>query len=183
MGRKKADLIIHPIRLRILQILSRRKALSTSEIAKELPAVPKSSLYRHLQKLLEGGMVTVEKTVQVRGVHEKYYSLLEAPYLSMEDVEAFDQEDHIRTFTAFTATLIQDFNSYIRSDSDMNLLEDRTGYSVFEIYVNNNELDEFGKAFSKLVQGLMENKPKKGRRLQKLAFITHPVGREGDSDG
>ena len=43
---EKADLIIHPIRLRILQLLS-REPLTIRKLVQLMPDVAKSSLYRH----------------------------------------------------------------------------------------------------------------------------------------
>ncbi|MBN1266551.1 MAG: helix-turn-helix domain-containing protein [Anaerolineales bacterium] len=183
MGRTKADLLIHPVRLQIVLILSRSSALSTAEIAHELSDVPKSSIYRHLQKLLEGGMVKVERTRQVRGVQEKYYALAETPHLSSEDVTGFTKQDHVRTFTTFTATLIRDFNSYIQHSVKLDLAEDRTGYNVVEVYATTEELDDFGKAFGESIQKLVKNEPLKDRNLHKLVLISHPLKRGGESDG
>ena len=67
---KKADLIIHPVRLRIMQALT-NQTLTTQEITDELGDVPKSSVYRHLKMLLDGGLIAVAETNLVKGIGEK----------------------------------------------------------------------------------------------------------------
>ncbi len=43
-----ADLLLHPVRLRIVQAFLADRALTTSELRTELPDVPTASLYRHI---------------------------------------------------------------------------------------------------------------------------------------
>ena len=108
----KADLLIHPVRLQILQALS-EKPLTTQEIAEVLPTVSQPSLYRHLKMLLEGGMVTVSETRQVRGIQEKRYQLAQNPHLSAEDVSGITKEQHLHYFNAYVASLLKGFADYL----------------------------------------------------------------------
>ncbi|MCP4428431.1 MAG: helix-turn-helix domain-containing protein, partial [Chloroflexi bacterium] len=85
MGLRKADLIIHPIRFRILQTLA-AETLTTQEIAERLPGTPKSSIYRHLKTLLAGEAITVAETRSVKGIQEKVYRLAQRPYLGPDDL-------------------------------------------------------------------------------------------------
>ena len=114
--KKKADLLIHPIRLQILQTLT-NGSLTTQEISDALPSIPKSSIYRHLRLLLTGGMIKVAETRSVRGIQEKVYRLLQAPHLGPEDVAGLTREDHLGYFTTYTATLLQGFADYLDSIS------------------------------------------------------------------
>ena len=70
MDLDKVELIIHPVRLRIMQAMGAEK-LTTQEIAERLPDVPKSSLYRHLKLLLEGEMIGLAETRLVHGIQER----------------------------------------------------------------------------------------------------------------
>ena len=54
MPTKAVNLILHPVRLRIIQTLVRRER-NTQHIADTLPDVPVSSLYRHIRMLLING--------------------------------------------------------------------------------------------------------------------------------
>ena len=49
---KKTDIILHPVRMRILQNLATRN-LTPLQLAEELVNVPQATLYRHLNKLVE----------------------------------------------------------------------------------------------------------------------------------
>ncbi len=173
MPSQKADLIIHPVRLRILQVLADQQ-MTTSQIAHHLPDVPKSSIYRHLKKLLDGGLVAVQDVNLVKGTPEKIYQAATPPVLSADDIKNFSKEDHLRYFSAYTATLIQSFKRYIHSVENPDFVADRTGYSELRFYASTEELDAFFIHFQQELIKLINNPPQKGRRLRKLAIINHP---------
>ena len=112
--KEKADLIIHPVRLRILQILADH-SLTTGEISDRMPDVAKSSIYRHLRKLLDGGMVAVSEVKSVKGTEEKVYSCVVPPTILVQDIESMSKEDHLYYFSTYAATLIQGFKRYLDS--------------------------------------------------------------------
>jgi DNA-binding transcriptional ArsR family regulator len=70
----RVDLLIHPIRLRIIQALGQDR-LTTQELAERLPEVPLSSLYRHLQLLRRGDVLDVVEERLVNGIEEKVYAV------------------------------------------------------------------------------------------------------------
>ncbi len=55
----KPDLIAHLIRLRIIQLLTIKKVLTTQQLLECLVDVPQTSLYRHLKKLLDADIVYI----------------------------------------------------------------------------------------------------------------------------
>lgn len=173
MTTSKADLIIHPVRMRILQFLSRKK-LTTQEIANRMPDVPLSSLYRHLKKLLDGGMIEISETHTINGLEEKVYTLTGPAVIGPQDVETFSKADHLHYFSGYVATLIQGFKAYLESQETLDLVEDRVGYREVHFYASQEELDELFKPFNLAMIELLKNPPGKGRRLRKLAVINHP---------
>lgn len=173
MSLEKADLIIHPIRLRIMHVLGNQE-LNTQEIAKHLPDVPKSSIYRHLKKLLDGEMVEVTAVNVVKGIEEKTYRVVSPPVMSPEDVQNFTKEDHLRYFSSYVATLIQGFKKYLDAQDTLDMLEDRTGYREIKFYASNEEMDNVFARFNQDLLKLINNEPKEGRRLRKFATVIHP---------
>jgi DNA-binding transcriptional ArsR family regulator len=61
-----ADLLLHPVRLRILRAFLGDRALTTTELRTELPDVPPASLYRHVARLADGGVLSVVAERRVR---------------------------------------------------------------------------------------------------------------------
>jgi len=170
---KKADLIIHPVRLRIMQVFA-NQAKTTQEIAAQMPDVPKSSIYRHLKLLLDGGLVEVSEIKVVNGIEEKTYRASNQPILSMEDVANFTKTDHLHYFSAYTATLIQGFKAYLESKEELDFIADRVGYREIKFYASTEEFDQLYIRFQEDLLKLINNPPKEGRRLRKLVTINHP---------
>ena len=173
----KADLILHPVRMQILQALVTRP-MNTQELAVALDGVPKSSIYRHMKELLDGGMVEVAETRPVKGTLEKYYRLGQAPHLGQADLAGFSREDHMRYFAMFLASQLQGFSSYLKANPVMDLQADRVGYSQAIFTVNKEQLDDLLGGIQKLVVACAGKAPLEGSHQHKIAFITYPLTKE-----
>ncbi|MGO4276295.1 helix-turn-helix domain-containing protein, partial [Paenibacillus sp. TAF58] len=75
----KAEIILHPVRMKISQALMRNKetGLTSLEMVKIIKDVPQATLYRHIQVLLDAGVIRITKEKKVRSISEKYYTLNE----------------------------------------------------------------------------------------------------------
>src|SRR5215472_10164628 len=105
-----ADLLLHPVRLRIVQAFLGDRALTTSDLAAELADIPPASLYRHVARLVDAGVLAVVAERRVRGALERTYVLrLQAATVGLDDVEAMTADDHRQAFMAFVAGLLGDF--------------------------------------------------------------------------
>jgi DNA-binding transcriptional ArsR family regulator len=174
---EKADLIIHPVRIRILRILG-ENSLTTAELSDRMPDVPKSSLYRHIRKLSNAGMLAVTEVNNVKGTEEKVYHCVVPPTIAPQEAEEISSEDHLRYFSAYVATLIQGFKRYLDTRETTDFFEDRVGYSEVYFYASNTELDELVKPLNEGIMKLAKNGPNKGRKLRKLVVINHPEKEE-----
>ena len=174
MATQKADIILHPVRLQILQTLPGAER-TTQEIADSLPGIPASSIYRHLKKLLEGGLIEVAETRPVRGVQEKVYRLSQPAHLSAADMAAATKEDHLRYFTTYVASLLQAFANYLDQTGSLDLTADRTGYTEVSFYSTPSEFDQIQAGINQALLPHLQNSPTEGRVRRKLAVITHPL--------
>src|SRR5690242_1673068 len=72
----RADLILHPVRMRLLVALARRQ-LTTRQLSARLPDVAQATLYHHLGLLTRAGLLRVVSQRPVRGTLEKRYALVD----------------------------------------------------------------------------------------------------------
>ncbi|MCP4359992.1 MAG: helix-turn-helix domain-containing protein [Chloroflexi bacterium] len=173
---RKSDLIIHPVRFRILRTIGDER-LTTQEISDRLPDVPKSSIYRHLKLLLDNDAVTVADTRLVNGIQEKVYAVLQPPSLGPGDVANLTADEHIGYFTTYALMLIQDFAAYLQTTEAhgaIDMLADRVGYHEASFYATPQELDVVVGALNQALLPLLKNEGGNGRRLYKLATVMHP---------
>jgi DNA-binding transcriptional ArsR family regulator len=184
MDLTRVDLILHPVRLRILHTLL-GETLTTQEIAERLPDVPTSSVYRHLRLLRQGDVIEVEETHLVHGIQEKVYALAQSPRLGPEEVQTLDADAHFRLFTTFVLTLLHEYADYLAMTSAKNkkidMAADFTGYTEAMFYASDKELVALQEALNAALVPLLQQGKRQDRRRFKLAIISHPV-RGGQED-
>src|SRR6266540_1222292 len=109
-----ADLLLHPVRLRIVQAFLGDRALTTSALSAELADVPTASLYRHVARLVDAGVLQVVAERRVRGALERTYVLrVAAASIGLDQIAAMSADEHRQAFMAFVAGLLGDFDRYL----------------------------------------------------------------------
>jgi DNA-binding transcriptional ArsR family regulator len=175
----RIDLLIHPVRLRIIQALGQER-LTTRELAERLPEVPVSSLYRHLQLLRRGDVLDVVETRLVNGIEEKVYAVTGRTHLTQEEMAELSAEEHVKYFATYLLTVLQNFAAYVAGaeerDGTVNLAADHAGYTEVTFYADEAELHAFQTAMNKAVLPLIKNEAGPERRRYRLAIIAHPTG-------
>lgn len=170
----KADLILHPVRMRIIMALAGEQ-MTARQIAALLPDVAPATLYRHLNTLTEGGILAVVEQHPVRGTVEKVYALAspQAAHLSQADTASMDTEGLMHLFTAFVVTLLGDFSRYL-GQANINLAKDGVGFHKYPLYLNDEEFMAFGKRLNELMVPFLENSPSPDRRRRLFSLILMP---------
>ncbi len=106
MEHSRSELLLHPIRWRVIQALMGRE-LTTSDLKERLADVAVTTLYRQVAILADAGLLRVVAERQVRGAVERTYALdTEQPYVG----KAGDlSRDELRSaFAGFSAGLVAD---------------------------------------------------------------------------
>lgn len=180
MGDRKtsAELLLHPVRLRIVQALLGGRRLTTAELADELSDVPTATLYRQVSTLLDGGVIEVVEERRVRGAVERTFSLVEvAASAQPADLAALDAEGHRRMFTTFVATLLADFDRYLERD-EIDLVADGVGYRQAALWLTDEELGQLGADLAQALGRYATLGPGEGRVRRLFTTILMP-GAEG----
>lgn len=172
MGISKIELIMHPVRLRIVRALL-IKPQTTQELAEQLTDVPVSSLYRHLKLLLEGELIGVAETNIVQGIQEKVYELAQMPSLNRTEMAEVSAEDHLRYFTTFMAILLQGFADYLENGPDFG--SDMVGYNEVEVWATPEQFDSFSQKLNAAIMPLLRQEMGDGRKRYKLATVVFPT--------
>ena len=113
----KAELILHPVRLRIIQTFVGR-GLTTRQIAALLPDVPPASLYRHIKQLYDAQILIVREEKTINGIIERTYALQKgSTHLSREEFAAIPPEDHSRYFAIFLGAMAAQMDRYLAQET------------------------------------------------------------------
>jgi hypothetical protein len=170
-----ADLLLHPVRLRIVQAFLGERALTTGELRDELPDVPAGSLYRHVARLVDGGVLAVVAERRVRGALERTYVLRNsAARLGVKEVAAMSRDEHRQAFLAFVAGLIGDFDRYLARD-EVDPLRDGASYNLAAMWLDDAELAELARELYIVLEPRLAHQPGPGRRRRLLATVMLPA--------
>jgi hypothetical protein len=170
-----ADLLLHPVRLRIVQAFLGDRALTTAQLAAELDDVPAGSLYRHVALLTKAGVLQVVAERRVRGAVERTYTLrLPAAQIGLGEVAAMTPAEHAQAFMAFAAALLADFDRYLGDDGP-DLVRDGVSYRTTALWLTDAEFTELLRELITIVQPLAANAPGKRRRRRMLTSVIVPA--------
>jgi hypothetical protein len=175
-----ADLLLHPVRLRIVQAFLGDRTLTTADLRAELPDVPVATLYRHVAVLADAGVLAVVGERKVRGAAERTYRLdLAAASLGPGDAAAMTADDHRRAFTTFAAALMADFDRYVTGAApdggSPDLAADRVGYRQAAVWVTDEEFDAMAADLAEVVNARTVNRPDGARRRRLVTTVHLPA--------
>lgn len=178
-SQKKLDLILHPVRLRILLALVGTEQ-TASHLARALSDIPLSSLYRHLQKLIAAGLIEIVAQRQVRGAVEKTLRVAnDAAVIDLTDLKRMSTNDYRQTALVFTTQLLHDFERYLQRPG-FDLQQDLAGLRQATLYATDAEWVTALTAMQAALLPLLSNGPGAGRVARRMATITFPIPEESD---
>ncbi|MEW9668545.1 helix-turn-helix domain-containing protein [Ammoniphilus sp. 3BR4] len=170
--KKKIDIILHPIRMKVIQALGGGKKLSIQQIAALLPNIPQATLYRHVNKLIEHNILQVVQENQVRGTVERILAINEGE-MNQHDLAHLSPEDHIELFTAFMTNLLGEFSQYAKHPQ-FDPLRDGVMYRQAMVHLSDEEWAEFIKSLSEVMQSALQKEPREDRKTRTISTIIIP---------
>ena len=179
-----ADLLLHPVRLRIVQAFLGDRTLTTAALGGELHDVPTATLYRQVAVLADAGVLEVVGERRARGAVERSYRLvLEAASVPAAESAAMSGEDHRRAFTVFVAALLADFDRYLEraavDGAAPDLLGDGVGYRQAAVWLTDEEFGDFVAELRAVVTARMAHVPAEGRRRRVVSTVLMPGEGQG----
>ncbi len=169
-----AEVLLHPVRLRIVQAFLGDRALTTTELRSELPDVPAASLYRHVARLVDAGVLGVVSERRVRGALERTYILrVAAANIGVAEFEKMTVDEHRQAFTAFVAGLLGDFDRYL-ARGDIDPVGDGVSYNLAALWLDDAELGELRHDIARIFGPRLANAPGPGRKRRILGSVLLP---------
>src|ERR1700728_534486 len=170
-----ADLLLHPVRLRIVKAFLGDRALTAKQLAAELPDVPAGSIYRHVARLTEAGVLQVVAERRVRATTERTYTMrLYAAQMQPGEIAAMTLDEHLNAFLAYVAGLLADFDRYFATQPE-DPVKDGAGYRVEAMCLTDAELAQYLQELAGISQPRLANAPGKGRRRRMLYTVLLPA--------
>ena len=169
-----AELLLHPVRLRIVQAFLGDRELTTGQLRELLPDVSAATLYRQVATLAAAGVLEVAGERRVRAVSERTYRLhAEAASIGPAEAAELTPEQHRRAFLTFVAGLLADFDRHL-DRGDVDLGRDLVSYRQIALHLTDEEmlelLTEVRAAYARRA-----SLPPEGRRRRLLTTILLPA--------
>ncbi|GLY82501.1 transcriptional regulator [Actinoallomurus iriomotensis] len=169
------DLLLHPVRMRIVHAMSGGRTLTTSQLCDLLPDVSKATVYRHVGLLADGGLLEVAGEHRTRGAVERRYRLHRArAAVDAETAASVSVEDHRRVFAVAMATLLAEYNAYLdRNGADP--VADLVGYRQHAIWLSEEERAAMIEELREVIAPRMRHDPSPERTRHLLSPILFPA--------
>lgn len=181
MTTSRADVLLHPIRMRIILTILGRE-MTPQQIAKALPDVPQTTLYRHINRLHAAGALSIVAENPIRGTVEKVYAISpEAVSLKESELASLSREEHLRYFSAFLAGLLEHFRAYLQQEP-FNLITDGVSYRSAPLYLTDEEFQQLIEALRAVLRPALSMPPAPGRRRRLYTTIILPDRMEQEDD-
>jgi DNA-binding transcriptional ArsR family regulator len=172
----KSELLLHPIRLRIMTAIANTQ-MTASDLAEALSDVPQATLYRHINALVEGGLLLVVAENPVRGTVERVYASPSPPSLNAEDLREMTKQDYEKVFSLYVSLLMGDVHNYLSKKpdtGDLNILADGVTLSKGVLFLSDEEYEGMNKRILELMITASENKPAPERRRRMFTYLFVP---------
>ncbi len=173
MNTVKENLLLHPVRMRIILAVGARQ-VTAQQLADELPDIPQATLYRNINTLAAAGMLNVVKERRVHNTFEKTYALPDQSLmLTAEDMNNARPEDYIRLVTQYLGLLLGYFARYIQK-GDVDIARDDVLFQMATAYLSTGEIQELGQAVRAALLPYVKNEPSPERQRYVLGLISLP---------
>ena len=161
------EILSNPVRMRILQYLQINREATAKQISQSMEDIPVPTLYRHINRLLDLGVLEVKEERKVRGTTERTLAISGgawSPEGSLPDV-AYQ----------FLMSLYMRFREY---GTERDPKEDRLCLRTCILRLTDESYDGFMREYAELLSRYME--PEADGKVRSVSFISAPVKEEED---
>lgn len=174
------EVLLHPVRLRILQAVVGR-TITTGELAQRLEDVAPATVYRHVNTLLEAGVLVVTSERRVRGAVERTLALDDQGARSdLDEIRSMSSEQHRRLFTVFLAHLASEVDQFL--DGPHEDLMALFGYGQTALYVTESDLQSIQERFQQVIEPYSHPRGEGERRVSLATLLIPENEPPGKSD-
>lgn len=167
------DLLLHPVRMRIVQALAGGRRLSASELAVRLASMPSTTLDRHLDVLIEEGAVVIADERQEAASDEPSYRLNQEASITPADLRLATPADHMRYLSTFVSGLLDTYSRYLKRPQ-LDPVDDGVSVREMILHLTKDELRTLKQDLYERIQREFPNEPGDDRAPHVLAWIIMP---------
>lgn len=167
---KTLRVLTDPVSNRILQLIRIRKKMTISDILAENKELPRATVYRKVEKMLDVGAIYIAESHKVRGQTENVYAIKEM-YITAHD----SNEENLKMVTISLMQILDQYDNYFRSGkADAN--KDKLFLLNYAIPLSDKEFSAMTNEIFRIVDKY-QKKTSPDARLRSLYFLSAPGGK------
>ena len=166
-----SEILSNPIRMRIFQYLQINGEATTRQMSEALDDIPVPTLYRHVNRLLEDGLLKVVSERKIRGSVERTIAINEEEWSSRVNDDLGD------TAYQFLMTLYEGFRDY-SSKADADPKRDKLFMRTCLLRMSDEQMDNFVRDYSELLARYLDDQS--GGCMRSISIISSPVHEEAE---
>lgn len=172
--KSKADILLHPVRMRIVKALLEEK-MTVYQLINKLGDVPQATMYRQLNTLADADLVKVIEERLVKGKTEKVYSVVKVDLQTSKEVFThYSQDEHLRFFMTYHAHLLREMQQYLLNRDVETYNDDGLNYEITPLHLSDEEKNDFFRRYHDLMKEFASKKPSTNRQSITLATMFIP---------
>jgi hypothetical protein len=151
--------------------------VTAKDLTKALPDIPQTTLYRHINILVDGGLLHVIDEIPQRGTIERVFGFKIPPSLSRQDLTGLSKEEYLQTFTLILTTLLQEaINSLnnLPEEKEIDLLDEGFQFSQIQLNLNDDEYEKLNMDVLNLMLAAAKKKSSDDRKRRIFSYIFIP---------
>lgn len=167
------EIMLNPVRMRIIQALTTKESITANEICEKICDVPRTTLYRHINILLEANVLAIVAEKKIRGSYERTLALNMGEIVQQNNAENKSQQAF-----SFLMNTYAKFEKYFNGDNGL--------IGNNKVFFNNTVMmmddEEFELFLSELQTLLIKYHfdMADGRKPRDISIISSPVANENE---
>ena len=165
------EIVLNPVRMRIIQAIASKESMTTNEICEKINDIPRTTVYRHIKVLIAADIIVITDEKKVRGSYERTLTLNTGQLAKHNTLNNASQNA-----LAFLMQIYTKFFEYF-SGEDPNPSKDRLFHNSTMLMADDDEFDQFlAELRELLVRYCLDYKD--GRRARDISIISAPAESE-----
>lgn len=159
------DIMLNPVRMRIIQTIAARQTLTAAEICEKISDIPRTTLYRHIKILLDNDILSVVSEQKIRGSLERTLAINTGEIVKHNTLENASQNAF-----AFLMKKYVKLQNYFNGENP-NPVKDRVFMNTTILMATDDEFDQFLSELSGLLTKY-SFETTKGRKARDISIIS-----------
>ncbi|RSK26086.1 hypothetical protein EJF36_03905 [Bacillus sp. HMF5848] len=166
------EILLNPVRMRIIQEMATQQTMTTNELCERISDVPRTTMYRHVNILIDNNILSVMSEKKIRGSLERTLALNISEISKHNTIENATQNAF-----GFLMSQYAKFHKYF-NDQNPNPAKDKIFLNNTVLMMSDGEFDQFTEELRQLISKYYNYESTEGRKARDISIISAPVEKD-----